>query len=90
MNRKKKYISCFEKIKSIFDNGESGTASPIASSQQALLPNSQFNGEEATISDKAGKMHGYSRIALHAWLNPQATDALLEPGSKVSGRNNET
>lgn len=52
---KKNLFPAFEKIKSIFDNGESVTGSFIASSQQALLPESQFSGEEATISDKAEK-----------------------------------
>lgn len=51
--KKKNLFPAFEKIKSIFDNGESVTGSFIASSQQALLPESQFSGEEATISDKA-------------------------------------
>lgn len=51
----KNLFPAFEKIKSIFDNGESVTGSFIASSQQALLPESQFSGEEATISDKAEK-----------------------------------
>lgn len=50
---KKNLFPAFEKIKSIFDNGESVTGSFIASSQQALLAESQFSGEEATISDKA-------------------------------------
>lgn len=50
---KKNLFPAFEKIKSIFDNGESFTGSFIASSQQALLDESQFIGEEATISDKA-------------------------------------
>lgn len=50
---KKNLFPAFEKIKSIFDNGESFTGSFIASSQQALLDESQFSGEEATISDKA-------------------------------------
>lgn len=53
--KKKNLFPAFEKIKSIFDNGESVTGSFIASSQQALLPKSQFSGEEATISDKAEK-----------------------------------
>lgn len=53
--KKKNLFPAFEKIKSIFDNGESVTGSFIASSQQALLPESQFSGEEATISDKAEK-----------------------------------
>lgn len=52
---KKNLFPAFEKIKSIFDNGESVTGSFIATSQQALLPESQFSGEEATISDKAEK-----------------------------------
>lgn len=51
--KKKNLFPAFEKIKSIFDNGESFTGSFTASSQQALLPESQFSGEEATISDKA-------------------------------------
>lgn len=56
---KKNLFPAFEKIKSIFDNGESVTGSFIASSQQALLPESQFSGEEATISDKAeGALQG--------------------------------
>lgn len=55
----------FEKIKSIFDNGESGPDCSPASSQQALLLDSQFNRREATISNKAVKMHHYSIIALH-------------------------
>lgn len=50
---KKNLFPAFEKIKSIFDNGESVTGSFIASSQQALLPESQFSREEATISNKA-------------------------------------
>lgn len=48
--KKKNLFPAFEKIKSIFDNGESITGS---FSQQALLPTSRFSGEEATISDKA-------------------------------------
>ena len=55
LGKKKNLFPAFEKIKSIFDNGESVTGSFIASSQQALLPESQFSGEEATISDKAEK-----------------------------------
>lgn len=49
-NNKKNLFPAFEKIKSIFDNGESIIGS---FSQQALLPKSRFSGEEATISDEA-------------------------------------
>lgn len=66
----------FEKIKSIFDNGESVTGSFIVSSQKALLPESQFSGEEATISDKAERRRG-------AWAGRKplgAPGTLLETG----------
>lgn len=43
--KKKNLFPAFEKIKSIFDNGESITGSSSASSQQALLGESQFSGE---------------------------------------------
>lgn len=59
----KNLFPAFEKIKSIFDNSRRGPESSTASSQQALLLDSPFNRKEATISNKAAKMHPYSRIA---------------------------
>ncbi len=73
----KNLFPAFEKIKSIFDNNQRGPESSAASSQQALLLDSPFNRKEATISNKAAKMHPYS--------NPSAPRALLAAGLKCHG-----
>lgn len=56
---------------------------PHPHSKQALLLNSQFNGEkEATISNNAGETQHYSPESLTV-AQPPASTGLLEPGLSV-------
>lgn len=79
------YFLLFKRSRVSCDNSPSGPGSLVAQSKQALLLNSQFNGEkEATISNKAGETQHYSRITFCS--STPGNHRLVRARSKVSGR----